>query len=332
VPETFDLESAFDDLTRDVTRAAGPGDADRPVRISRRRRVAAGIAAMAVAVTVGVTATQVAGGDPDSSEPGYVDDPADTSPGAARRERLLAMLPPGSMQVSLLDVEAFNGTPGLDFADPDDRALRSFVMSSFLQLQRGPFARLLLPGLVTYAGNGSTDVFLVDRPPGEVTDALVRAGWEDRDGVLVPGDGVPRVTASVAPFVTVVDEGGRALVGIARERRGLPDPGGEPAPPADDLVELGGAVGVAADLGGSPCAFHAASLTSRTQATVLIGPPEGSAPEEVTVDDLTAPEAITAIEAVAPDDALVRAEVSIEDPDALLQLLRRLGLPYSGFC
>jgi len=333
VPETFDLQHRLDELVRDVSRVAGPGDAGLPVRRARRRRVLAGAVAAVLVVTLGTTVTQVVGGDAPDSAPDIADR-GRTSPGLERRERLLGLLPASSRQVSLLDVEGFRGRTGLSLADPEDQEVVNYVMSSFLRLQRGPFERLLLPDLVTYAGSGATDVFLVDRDASEVTRGMVRAGWEDDDGVLVPGGRVSRLTASLARFVLIADEGGRTVVVLARERRDLPDlrgPTPEPVPAAAPLVTLGGAVGVSLDVVSS-CTMQAVTLSSRTTGLVLLGPPEGTAPEDVTVGDLEVPEGLSSIEAVSAEGDSVVAQVTVPGPEGPQVLLRRLGLPGTGFC
>lgn len=335
MPDTFDADRAFDTLARDVARTSAPGNVDRAIRRARRRRAAAaGVAAMLVVAVLGVTASQLGGADSDGISPEYVDTPFEVSPGLERRTWLLGLLPPDSEQVNVVDVLAINGEPGLE---TDDRGLElaAYVNASFLTLARGPFARLLLPDLVTYAGTGAEDVFLVDRPAGEVVEGFERAGWEDRDGVLVPGPGVQRITARLGRYIQVTDAGGSALVVIARDRGDLPDvaaPTLQPGPAGARLAELGGAVGVAmrADLG--PCALHAVTLTSRTEATLLVGPPAGTAPEEVSLDDLVVPDGLSSLEAVGADDDLLRVAVSTASPVEPLDLLRRLGLPGTDFC
>ena len=198
-----------------------------------------------------------------------------------------------------------------------------------------PFVSLILPGLVSYAGTGETDLFLVERAPPDVTGELVAAGWEEGDGVLVPGDGLSKVDRRVAPYVEVREEDGLTLVAISRRRGKLPGQVSRastlPAP-ATRLLDLGGAVGVSfgADLG--PCAMLTASLSSPTSATVLIWPPSGAAPDEVTADRPRVPDAFERIVGVGPDGDLVRVEVAMEDAGALLVLLRRLGLPGTAFC
>lgn len=334
MPDTFDADRAFETLAHDVARTSAPGNVDRAIRRARRRRATVGVAAMLVVAVLGVTAVQLGGADSDGVAPEYVDTPFETSPGLERRARLLGLLPPDSQQVNVLDVLAINGEPGLA---TDDRGLElaAYVNSSFITLARGPFARLLLPELVTYAGTGADDVFLVDRPADEVAGGFVRAGWEDQDGVLVPGPSVQRVTARLGRHIQVTDAEGSALVVIARDRDDLPDvaaPAEEPGPAGERLLDLGGAVGVAmrADLG--PCAVHAVTLTSRTEATFLVGPPVGTSPEEVSVNDLVVPDALSSIEAVTADDDLLRVVVSTASPVEPLDLLRRLGLPGTEFC
>ena len=247
MPETFDLQSSFDDLARDVARAAGHGDADVPVRRARQRRAVAGAVAVVAAVTVGITTAQVVGDVVPGSAPDIAGSGGETSPGAARRERLLGLLPSDSRQVSVLDVEGLTGEVGLDVREPDDRDLSGYLLSGFVTLQQGPLTQLLLPDLVVYAGTGETDLYVVERPADEITDRMLRAGWEDDDGVLVPGTDVARVAARLAPHVQVTDEGEQAVVAIARDRGDLPaagSPAPEPGPVAARLVELGGAAGL----------------------------------------------------------------------------------------
>lgn len=297
----------------------------------------AGAAAAAVVATLGATAAQLTSDDPDSSAPDYADTRSEVTPGAERRARLLSLLPGDSRQVNVLDVEGFTGEPGLDVvADPRDTGLGDYVLSPFLTLQRGWLMRVLLPDLVTYAGTGTTDLFLVDRSAADVTGAVVRAGWEDREGVLVPGGDVDRVDARIAPHVAVAGSDGMALVAIARDRDDLPDltsaGTSEPGLSASRLIELGGGVGAAFDFDGGACSLHAVSLTAPTEATVLLGPAPGTAPEEMSIDDLTTPEGVTSIDAVAAAGDLVRVDVTVPDQSVPAEILRRLGLPGTEFC
>ena len=334
MPETFDLQSRFDRLARDVSRAAGPGDADLPIGRARRRRAVSGAVALAVAVTIGVTAVQVVGQDGRGSAPDIADSRGETSPGAARRERLLGLLPPDSRHVSVLDVAGFTGEDGLDGQDPGDQDLLGYLMSSFVTLQRGPLPQLLLPDLVAYAGTGATDLYLVDRPADEITDRMVRAGWEDDSGVLVPGADVPNLAASLAPHLQVTDHGDRALVAIARDRDDLPGAGTrtpDPGSPAARLVDLGGALGQSFDQTGG-CSLEAFSLSSPTEGTVLVGPPPGTSAGDVTIDQLEVPDGFSSIEAVAPAGRSVRARVTVASAAAPLELVTRLGLPGTDFC
>lgn len=337
MPDTFDLQGALDELARDVARASGPGDAARPIRRARRRRALAGAAAAVVVATLGVTATQVTGADQDGASPDPAATRDDVTPGAERRARLLSLLPQDSRQVGVVDVAGFTGEPGLDaVADPRDAGLPEYMLSSILTLQQVRFQRLLLPGLVTYAGTGTADLFLVDREASGITAALTRAGWADQDGVLVPGADVPDPGARTAPHVQVTESDGMALVAITRDRGDLPDPsaaaGRGPGPAAGRLTGLGGGVGMAFDVDGGACFPQAVALTSPTEATVLLGPARGVSPGETTVDDLTAPEGVTSIDAVAAEGDLVRADVTVADPTVPVEILRRLGLPGSEFC
>ncbi len=333
MPETFDLDDRFDDLVRDVSRAAGAGDPEGPVRRSRRRRAVAGAVATAVVVAVGATALTVVG--PDRHDPDVTGVHAEDSPGAERRARLLALLPPGSHQVSVVDVVGFTGRPGLDaVADPSEQALFDYLLSPFLKLQRGPFERLLMPDLVTYAGSGATDVFLVDRRPAEIVDRLVRAGWVARDDFLVPGSRVGGVTASLGRYIRVTEEEGQALVVIAHDRGDLLDPEAaatEPVPAAAPLVALGGAVGVSVDFDSS-CTLQAFTLSSETAGLVLLGPPAGTEPSDVTVDDLLVPDGISSVDAVSPQGDSVVAQVTVPGPGGPMEVLSRLGLPGTEFC
>jgi hypothetical protein len=329
VPETFDLQDRFDELARDVARAAGPGDATVPVRRARRRRGVAGAVAMAVAVTVGVAALQVVG---DERDAGVVDSLGQSS-GQERRERLLALLPPDSNQVNVVDVVGFTGQPGLDYVRPGDRPLFGYLIASFIKVQGGPFGGLLIPHLVTYAGNGSTNAYLVDRRPDEIVDRLLQAGWVTRGDIMVPGPRVSETAASLGNYVRITDEAGQALVVIAHDRGDLPDAGSssEPGPLAARLADLGGAVGYSIDLNGS-CAAEAVSLSSTTRGSVLLTPPEGVAPDAVGVDTLEVPDAFSSIDTVTPAGDAVRLEVTVPDAGGPLRYLRRLGLPGTEFC
>ncbi len=295
-----------------------------------------GAASLAVLAALGVAALQLTGGDSQSPESGYLDTRPDPAPGAERRERLLGLLSPtGADQISLVDVVGFTGEPGLSIADEQDLELLDYLNSAFVTLQAEPFVSLILPDLVSYAGTGETDLFLVDRAPRDVTGELVDAGWEEDDGVLVPGDGLSKVDRRVAPYVGVRDEDGLSLVAISRRRSKLTGQasGASTLPaPATRVLDLGGAVGVSfgADLGS--CAMLTASLSSPTSATVLIRPPSGTVPDEVTADRLQVPDAFERIVGVGPDGDLVRVEVAMEDAEAPLVLLRRLGLPGTAFC
>ncbi len=336
MPETSDLQHAFDDLARDVTRVAGPGDVDRPIRDARRRRMVAGAASLALVAAVGVVATQFTVGDV-RTDPGYVDTHPDPAPGAERRERLLRLIPPAKLQlVNLVDVVGFTGEPGLSLADEQDRQLLDYLNTAFITLRAEPFVSLVLPDLVSYAGTGDTSLFLLDRPAREVTGELLRAGWQDEgDGVLVPGESTSRMDRRFAPYVKVTEEGALTLVGISRDRDELPGRASGASTldaAAARLLDLGGALGVSLGYDLGPCAMLTASLSSPTSATVLLRPPAGTAPEEVTTDDLDVPDAFEQITAVEPDGDLVRAEVAIEDAEAPLELLRRLGLPGTTFC
>lgn len=336
MPETSDLQQSFDDLARDVRRAVGPGDVERPIRRARRRRAVAGAAALAVVAALGFTATQLTVGDSRSGDPEYVDTRPDPAPGASRRERLLGLLQPAQGdQVNLLDVVGFTGEPGLSLADEQDRQLLDYLNSPVVTLLAEPFVSLLLPDLVSHAGTGATDLFLVDRPPEDISSAVVRAGWEEDGDVLVPGSGSPKVARRVAPYVTVTEESGLTLVGISRTRDTLPGQASDTsalAPPATRLLDLGGAVGVSLgpDLGS--CTLLTASLSSPTSATVLLRPPPGVTPEEVTTDRLQVPDAFERISGVEPDGELVRVAVTMESASAPIDLLRRLGLPGTEFC
>ena len=64
MPETFDLDRAFDDLTRDVAARSHPTGAGRAVTTARRRRAALGaVAAVTVLALGGVAIALVGGGD-----------------------------------------------------------------------------------------------------------------------------------------------------------------------------------------------------------------------------------------------------------------------------
>jgi hypothetical protein len=70
MPETFDLDRAFDDLTRDVAARSHPTGADRAVTTARRRRTSLGaVAAVAVLSVGGVVVSQLGGGSP-APQPG----------------------------------------------------------------------------------------------------------------------------------------------------------------------------------------------------------------------------------------------------------------------
>ena len=53
MPETFDLDRAFDDLARDVAARSHPAGADRAVTTARRRRTSLGAVAAVAVLSVG---------------------------------------------------------------------------------------------------------------------------------------------------------------------------------------------------------------------------------------------------------------------------------------
>ena len=62
MPETFDLDRAFDDLARDVAARSHPDGAGRAVTTARRRRTALGAAAAVTVVALGGVAIALVGG------------------------------------------------------------------------------------------------------------------------------------------------------------------------------------------------------------------------------------------------------------------------------
>ncbi len=81
MPDTFDLDRAFEDLTRDVTASSVPRGAERAITVSRRRRAtatAAGIAALAIVATAGL-ALSTRGSD-DAGPPVAPDVPVTVTP------------------------------------------------------------------------------------------------------------------------------------------------------------------------------------------------------------------------------------------------------------
>jgi hypothetical protein len=286
---------------------------------------------MAVAVTVGVAALQVAG---DERDAGVVDSLGQTSSGQERRERLLALMPPDSNQVNVVDVVGFTGQSGLTSLDRDDRRLLGYLLAPFLKLGQEPFGRLLIPHLVTYAGNGTTNAYLVDHRPAEIVDPFLRAGWVREGDLLVAGPDVADDAEVFQKYIRVTEEGGYTLVVIADRRGDLPDPrtSSEPGPVAARLVDLGGAVGFSIDMKNGRCVPQAVSLTSTSEGSVLITPPAGVAPDAASVDTFEVPDGFSSIEAAAPDGEAVRLTVTVPDASGPLEFIRRLGLPGTEFC
>lgn len=334
MPETFDPQRAFDELTRQVAREVGPGDVGLPIRAARRRRMVGGVAAVAVASVLAVTLGQVVGTDSRSSTPEYAETNTDTSQGAARRERLLTMLPEDTVQAHVLDVGGVAGFVADD--DQFSRIAGEYVLGAFATLGTGPILPLL-PDLVTYAGDGGTSVFLLDLPANEVTDGFMAAGWEEDGELLVPGPAVGIQDASTARNVHVADDGGgRSLVAIAGDPEELPDIAGTssrtPSVAVERLLGLEGPAGFALSFEPDPCAFVAATLTAPTEATMLVAPPAGRSADAVTVDDLTPPKGVVSIDAAAADGNLVRVELTVEQASVPADLLDRYPLPGTQFC
>ena len=99
MPETFDLDRAFDDLTRDVAARSHPAGAGRAVTTARRRRTALGAVAAVAVLSWGAWLVSPLGGgyhaapSPGGSASGNVSltadpqspTPAVLRPGSARR-------------------------------------------------------------------------------------------------------------------------------------------------------------------------------------------------------------------------------------------------------
>ena len=91
MPETFDLDRAFDDLARDVAARSHPAGAARAVTTARRRRTSlAALAALAVLSVGGLAVSQLGGGDASAPQPGgpqgdVTVPPSPTQPVAARQ-------------------------------------------------------------------------------------------------------------------------------------------------------------------------------------------------------------------------------------------------------
>ena len=70
MPETFDLDRALDDLTRDVTSRTHPAGAERAITTGRRRRASLGaVAAVGVLTVGGLVVSQLAGPDEAAPQP-----------------------------------------------------------------------------------------------------------------------------------------------------------------------------------------------------------------------------------------------------------------------
>ena len=70
MPETFDLDRAFDDLARVVTARSHPTGADRAVTTARRRRTSFGALAAVAVLSVGGLVVSQLGGDSSAPQPG----------------------------------------------------------------------------------------------------------------------------------------------------------------------------------------------------------------------------------------------------------------------
>ena len=133
MPETFDLDRAFDDLARDVAARSHPAGADRAVTTARRRRTSLGaVAAVAVLSVGGLVVSQLGGGSPapqPGGPPGNVTvAPEPTRPPARDRSTLTPQR--GLRRLGRVDAEWRVGCaqpvlPGPDPAGPGLRRART---------------------------------------------------------------------------------------------------------------------------------------------------------------------------------------------------------------
>lgn len=339
----FDVQSQFDSLAGDVARRTAIPDADIPVWVSRRRRrthIAVAIAAAVTAISV-VTTTDVLDRDraAEPAQPGL--EQTEGADQSALTQRLLRWAPGDEHQLYVVDAVSFFGSPGIDDTDANAGDVSAYIKSTvfLFDSQSGPFTDLIGNDLVTYVGDGTHDMFVLDAGTDAVQSRFRSAGWEDAGkGDLTPGsEGASTSLPSRTPRVRIDAIGnGHTLLSVGLGADSVPDVLGKESPPepsiaAQRLLELGGAVGVALDVE-QPCFIAGATLNSPARATALIVPPENVSAQDLSAAQIAELEGVNAVERLRPSGDLVSAELVLEDPGVPAELMLRLGLPGSDFC
>lgn len=339
-----DVQSRFEALSRDIERLTIIPQPDAPVRVARRRRSVrlAVVAAAVLAIASGVAFLTVVDRD-------RAADPAQRGPGqtgtlgqSAITRQLLQRVPglPTGSTTFVTDVVSFSGSPGTRGTSATKRAIVGYLGSAAVTFEIEPLQGLLDEHLVTSVASESSQgfaLFVLDVGPSDVRDRFGSAGWKDAgDDMLTPGPDVadPR-TPRIAGGVRVHEIGDRqTLLSVAAEPDDLPDAADgtmTTSITAQRLLDLGGPVGYAVDVE-EPCSLVAATLSSPTEASALLAPPDGVSAAAVTAEELSDLYEITAVKNVQPDGDLVRADLGLRNSQVPISRLRELGLPSASYC